>query len=168
MRTREAGCKDYGLKVDEVILLTSMCKRKNDCFVSALKTAAHESNENIEQELFRNLHEQISYESLEAEMDLKGIPFVSRQDFYGYRRRTLFLFKEKLKENDRSTVEQWKKNDYIRRYLSKKEAEKETGMKECKLMDLAKKAEAVLKIGNMCLINMIALYDYLDCEYGKV
>ena len=168
MRTREAVYKDYNMSYDETKILLKACKRNDEDIISALKMAVHESNENIADELFQHLHGDIKYKDLETEKQLQGNLFVTKHDFYGYRRRALFLFFENLKRNDAEVIEQWKKNDYIRRYLSKKDAEKETGIKENTLMNLAKKADAVLKIGNMCLINMVALYDYLDCEYRKV
>lgn len=68
-------------------------------------------------------------------------------------------------EDNEEVIERWYEDGYIRRYLTIEKAVAETMIDECKLMTYAKKANAVLKIGRLYRINMIALYDYLDAKH---
>ncbi len=163
MRTREAGYKDYGMTEKETNQLLKLCQNADSETEKLLLMAAQESSRPLAADLFYGLKHNLSYE----DMCKRSYVFANKSDFYGYRRKTLFLFKEKLKENDKNVVEQWEQDNYIRRYLSKEKAEEETSLEEYKLMDLARKAKAVLKIGNMCLVEMVTFYNYLDKEFKQ-
>lgn len=162
MRTREAGYKDYKIKHSELHILMERCKEEKN--IMFLKEAVHESNDMIEEELFLSLHDGISYEDLEIKYNLKDTPFVAKNDFYAYRRKALFIFKEKLKENNIEIRRKWEQDNCIRRYLTVENASKEISISLTDIRRLARKANALLSIGNLVRIEMIALYKYLDNE----
>ena len=161
MRTRNANHNDYGMNTSEYRMLTSMCKRKDDYTVKTLRAAVQECNEVIADELFTNLHEGVSFERLDG---MKGLCYYSKQDFYGYRRKALFLFKEKIMEKENEIIEEWKRQACMRRYVTRNEAAKELNLSLYSLDLVAKKAGATVKLGALLRINMIALYDYIDRE----
>ena len=67
-------------------------------------------------------------------------------------------------ENEKVIIEKWKLDGCLRRYVSLEDAAAEMQIKEDEIRTLARKANAMLQIGRMCRVNMIALYDYIDRE----
>lgn len=162
MRTREAGFIDYGITDGECKGLLEICRNANGEQELMLLKAAQESNELFASELYYSLRKNVSFDELD--MAHRGL-CIYVGDFYAYRRKTLFLFREKLMADTKDIVEQWKKDGSIRRYLSKEDAAAELQVGVYKLNELAKKANAyVILVGNTKRINMNALYDYIDRE----
>ena len=161
MRTRETSYWDYGISLSESKELLETCRNADKKTELKLLQAAQESCEECASSLFISLRNDLSYEDVCIGNNL----YVGKGDFYGYRRKTLYLLKEKLMEDNEEVIERWYEDGYIRRYLTIEKAVAETMIDECKLLTYAKKANAVLKIGRLYRINMIALYDYLDAKH---
>lgn len=93
MKTREMGYSDYGLALEDVKQLQEHCRRPDFAESFLLKEACQESNENISGDLYCSITQGISYNKLICK---KYIP-LPEVDFYGYRRKALFLFWEALR-----------------------------------------------------------------------
>lgn len=156
MRVREAGYKDYGMTDKEIDHLLKLCQSADCETEKLLLQAAQESDEEIADTLFYSLRNQLSYDDLFKQDRL----FIGKGDFYGYRRKTLYLLNEKIRE--RNEEEKWFKKGYVRRYLCVEKVAKELEITRYKAINLAKNANAIMSIGNTVRINMVALYDYLD------
>lgn len=160
MNTRIVGYSDYHIGEPEKKTLLELCRNADSQTELLLLKAAQEAYAEYASSLFYSLRSGASYESICCNNYL----YMIKNDFYAYRRQTLYLLKEKLMMNDEVIVEKWQQDGYIRRYLPLEKAMEETMIDETKLRELAKKANAMIKWGHLVRINMIALYDYLDRE----
>lgn len=93
MRVRNTGYHDYGLALEDVKQLQEHCRRPDFAESLLLKEACQDSNENIADDLYCSITQGISYNKLTCK---KYIP-LPEADFYGYRRKALFLFWEALR-----------------------------------------------------------------------
>lgn len=98
MRTRLKGYEDYGITEEGAKAIMARCKSP-EAF-HALIEAAEKANPEICIPLAYSLAYGVSYERLYAWSD---IPY-SAVDFYGYRRKTLWLLKNKLDEAGKNCV----------------------------------------------------------------
>lgn len=92
MKTRKMGYSDYGFRDGEAKQLQKYCRRPDFAESFLLKEACQDSNENIADDLYCSIVHGISYNKLTRK---KYIP-LPEVDFYGYRRKALFLFWEAL------------------------------------------------------------------------
>ena len=161
MRTRKASYWDYGISKSEIKELLEKCQNTDSNTERLLLQATQESNYAIAEALFCSLQKGMSFERLDAKM---GLHIITKEDFYGYRRKALYLFKEKLMEQDKENIEKLQNDGYIRRYCSVEDAAEEMQLTEKNLREVARSARAIIKIGSIVRINMIALYDYIDRE----
>ena len=160
MRTRDASYWDYGISEAESKELIEICRNADSQTELLLLKAAQEACEEYASSLFYSLRNNLSYEDVCSNNYL----YIGKGDFYGHRRKTLYLLKEKIMENEKVIIEKWKLDGCLRRYVSLKDAAAEMQLKEDKIRTIAKKANAIIKIGHLTRVNMIALYDYIDRE----
>ncbi|MCI9450016.1 MAG: hypothetical protein HFE30_07175 [Clostridiales bacterium] len=91
MRTRDKTYADYGLDKATVKVLIQLCRDMR--WYSLLSEAAQEVYPTIAVELTNSLHLGWSWGTLDSR---KYVP-IDINSFYGYRRKVLWLFGEKLK-----------------------------------------------------------------------
>lgn len=94
MRTREKGYKDYGLTQEEVEKILEWCKKPTFKENLLLLECAKKANEYFFNDVYFSLVKGLSYERL----DQKSYQECYKVDFYGYRRKTLALFRDALIE----------------------------------------------------------------------
>ena len=92
MRTREKGYADYGISIDEAKRLKEYCSSAQFAEHGMLMECAISSNQSIAPELYFSIVKSVSYDEL---IKIKHI-FLPKTDFYGYQRKCLALFKERL------------------------------------------------------------------------
>ena len=161
MRTREAGYLDYGISETESKELIRIC-RSADCQTELLLLkSAQESYAEYASSLFYSLRNNLSYEDVCANNYLH----IGKGDFYGYRRKALYLFKEKFMGKEKVIIEKWKLDGCLRQYVSLEDAAAEMQLNKDRMRTIAKEANAIIKIGSLTRINMAALYDYLDAKH---
>ena len=160
MRTRDASYWDYGISEAESKELIEICRNADSQTELLLLKAAQEACMEYASSLFYSLRNNLSYEDVCSNNYL----YIGKGDFYGHRRKTLYLLKEKIMENEKVIVEKWKLDGCLRRYVSIEDAAAEMQLKEDKVRTIARKANAIIQIGRTCRVNMIALYDYIDRE----
>ncbi len=162
MRVRDASYRDYGLSESDCNALFKKCQAADRDTEKILFAAAQESNEEMAADLFYSLRRDVSFECL----DTAAVLPYNKVDFYGYRRKALYLFSEKLQEQNKEVVDMLRDAGYIRRYCSIEDAMEEMQLSEDKLRKIAKKARAIVRIGTFIRVNMVALYQYIDQEYA--
>lgn len=91
MRTRDKNYSDYGLSHQETKFLLKLCK--DDSMSTLLEEAAKEVYPEIALELTNSLHLGWSWEFMNSQ---EYIP-IDANSFYGYRRKTLWVFSQKAK-----------------------------------------------------------------------
>lgn len=160
MRTRDASYWDYGISEAESKTLIEICHNADSQTELLLLKAAQEACMEYASSLFYSLRNNLSYEDVCSNNYL----YIGKGDFYGYRRKVLYLLKEKIMENEKVIIEKWKLDGCLRRYVSLEDAAAEMQLTEDKIRTIAKKANAIIKIGSLTRVNMIALYDYIDRE----
>lgn len=92
LRTNDKGYKDYGLLPGEEKRLKSACRRRDPDIQNELISSAYQANEEIAMEIVYSLFFGKGYDVLSQ---ISYIP-MSRNSFYGYRRKCLAIFKDKL------------------------------------------------------------------------
>ena len=97
MRTREKGYKDYGLTQEEVKKILEWCKKPSFEENVLLLECAKKAHEYIFNDIYFSLVKGLSYEKI----DHKTYQACYKGDFYGYRRKTLALFRDALIERKR-------------------------------------------------------------------
>lgn len=85
MRTRETYFNDYGITKDEEERLKALCREPNPRTRSLLHTAAYTVNPQLACDIIYSLVNTLSYDKICL---IRDIP-IKRDDFYGYRRKTL-------------------------------------------------------------------------------
>lgn len=88
MRTREKGYDDYGLKPDEVAAAKLACRSPDIDTRSRLFYACMAAKPEIALDLAMSLAYNLSFERITANHEI----YTVRDDFYGYRRKALWLF----------------------------------------------------------------------------
>ena len=92
MRIRQMGYKEYGIsKGEEKILLKKCSLYKNRAILLECCEAVYPA---IADQLYFSLRHGVSYDKL-AFCD---VVYISKQNFYGYRRKALCCFKDRLIE----------------------------------------------------------------------
>lgn len=93
MKTRKMKCSDYGISRTEMTRLKKYCKNyTDDESDELLKDAARAANASIANRLYDSIRNGKSYEKLDRESYMP----ISKVDFYGYRRKCLYTFKNLL------------------------------------------------------------------------
>lgn len=92
MRTRDKNYADYGLDKKSVKALLQLCRDTR--YYHILSESAQEVYPMIALELTNSLHLGWSWETLDTK---KYVP-IDSNSFYGYRRKTLWVFAQKIKE----------------------------------------------------------------------
>lgn len=90
MRTRDTRFDDYDITKIEEERLRLICRSADRSTFLALYRAAYRANPQIAREITFSLAFGLSYER----MDQKALVPISQNDFYGYRRLTLALFRD--------------------------------------------------------------------------
>lgn len=159
MKTRETSYEDYQISPQEKDVLLKKCRYGDKKTELQLFLAAQESCEEIAAELFLSLRRNVSFERLE--MAGATISY-NKGDFYGYRRKALFLFKERLERvADDKSAEMGKKG-YSGRYKSLQELSDELRITRGTVRQMARNAGAVVKFGALYRIDMEKLYQYYN------
>lgn len=96
MRTRLKGYSDYGFTAEEYKDLKAYCKSAYFREHAELLRCAIQSNPDISNDLYYSLVSGLSYDDIDR---IKYVA-ISKVDFYGYQRKCLGLFKEKMKRDD--------------------------------------------------------------------
>ena len=94
MRVREATYSDYGFNLGEERQLQEFCRRPDFAEDALLLECAKKANSVIGGDLYFSLIRGLSWEQL----DKRTWQRYSKSDFYGYRRKTLGLFRAALIE----------------------------------------------------------------------
>lgn len=94
MRVRESNYSDYGFKPGEERKLQEFCQRSDFAEDFLLLECAKKTNSAIGSDLYFSLIKGLSWEQL----DKRTCQMYSKGDFYGYRRKTLGLFRTALIE----------------------------------------------------------------------
>lgn len=102
MRTREKGYSDYGFKQGEEKQLQEFCRQSDFAEDSLLLECAKKSNSAIGADLYFSLIRGLSWEQL----DKRTMQQYLKNDFYGYRRKTLGLFRAALIEVGRYPIKE--------------------------------------------------------------
>lgn len=92
MRTRRTYYRHYGLDDEEVSKIKKRCLNMDEEEREMLWNAAVHSNTYIAQELFTSLEKGMSYWEM---ADKDYIPY-NYEDFYGYQRKCLVMFRNLL------------------------------------------------------------------------
>lgn len=92
MSVRDKSYYDYGISDDEVKEMFSICQDKKFSQKHELMLCAEESNKQLAIFLFASI---VNGESYERILSYAWIP-ICKNDFYGYRRKTLALFREMI------------------------------------------------------------------------
>lgn len=92
MKIREKGYSDYGFEQGEEKRLKQYCRNAEFNDYKLLLDAAIASNPVLASDLFYSVVASVSYDSLTK---IKYIP-ITKQDFYGYQRRCLAIFRNFL------------------------------------------------------------------------
>lgn len=95
MRTREKGYKDYGLTQEEVKKILEWCKTLDFEENILLLECAKKAHYCIFNDIYFSIVKGLSYEKV----DQKSYQEMGKADFYGYRRKTLALFRDALVES---------------------------------------------------------------------
>ena len=85
--------EDYGMSELEAKMLIAICKG-NEEYAHIIKECAEQSRPDIAEYITKSIVYGMSYERFEAKGN--AIP-MCKSDFYGYRRMTLALFKERMR-----------------------------------------------------------------------
>lgn len=94
MRTRDKGFKDYDFKSGEEKQLKKYCRGPDFGECDMLKQSAILSNPLLSEELYESIVEGVSYDKMSTTKDLH----ISKNDFYGYQRKCLWIFKNLLRQ----------------------------------------------------------------------
>lgn len=164
MKTRNASYNDYGMADSENNKWLEKCRNADCDMEQIMLQAAQESNEGIASTIFFSLRFGVSYERLIVVSDIP----INRVDFYAYRRKALFLVKEKMINNNEEIKEYFTDTGVIRRFCNVADACKEIQIDQTTLLKVAKAANAVVKFGVCKRIDMTALYSYIDRECKEV
>lgn len=97
MRTREKGYADYNLTLEEVTKILEWCKKPNFEENILLLECAKKAHAYFFNDIYFSIVKGLSYEKI----DQKIYQNAQKSDFYGYRRKTLALFREALKEKNK-------------------------------------------------------------------
>lgn len=92
MRTRKKKYSDYGVSIEEVAKLKEYCKDMDAESDRLLYEAACMTEPSLADKLYKSLKNRTSYDTMEKQ----GHMFISKGDFYGYRRKCICLFRDKL------------------------------------------------------------------------
>lgn len=92
MVTRNASYRDYGISNDEVKNLLMYCRSADFDKKDLLMECANESYPQIADYLVESIVNRMSYERLMGRYYF----YYGKSDFYGRRRQTLAIFKERL------------------------------------------------------------------------
>lgn len=92
MSTREKSYEDYGFSRKEAKELIKQCRNLGAKESSLLKECAMKANNVVGYSVYYSLIHGLSYEKLSK----VRFPEYSKVDFYGYRRRTIALFREAI------------------------------------------------------------------------
>lgn len=160
MKTRNTSYRHYGITDDEVKEWIAKCRNADNEFKKLIMEAARESNETLAEQIVESLNKKLSY----TQLSMKEYIPLSMADFYGYKRKTVFLLKEKVMERDEKLQAYFKQDGVIRRYVREEDACSELMLSKVDLARLAAKAKAAVKFGNLIRIDMNALYAYVDKE----
>lgn len=93
MRTRNKGYKDYGFEEKEANRLMEYCRKPEFIYRRELIESAERANSALADDIFYSIVKGLSYDSIAINSD---IPY-SKADFYAYRRKCLFLFRDMLR-----------------------------------------------------------------------
>lgn len=100
MRTRLAGYSEYGFRPGEEKQLMDFCKCPDFSEDFLLLECAKKSNAVIGADLYFSIIKGLSWEKL----DVRTMQQYNKNDFYGYRRKTLGLFRAALIESGRYPI----------------------------------------------------------------
>ena len=92
-RTRNKSYADYGFLPEDVKKWESICRKPDIDTRRMLRDAAYDANPEIAEDLIFSLANGLSYERMEV-IKVMGINLV---DFYAYRRKTLAIFRDKMR-----------------------------------------------------------------------
>lgn len=159
MKTRQSSYEDYRISPQEKENLLMKCRSADAGTALQLFLAVQESCEEIAAELFLSLRRNVSFERLEM---AGAILNYSKSDFYGYRRKALFLFKERLEHVDDDKSAEMGKKGYSGRYKSLQELSDELRITRGTVRQMARNAGAVVKFGALYRIDMEKLYQYYN------
>lgn len=162
MRTRQAKLSDYGLIEETKNCILWFCSTANEEQQKFIKDILQTLETEEWECIYFNLVYGLSYEKACGKCNV----LLSKNDFYRYRIKAIYLISEKLAENNVRIVEQWFLSNYIRRYLSLTSAQKELGCGFSTIKEIAAKAGALMMIGKVRRVDMKKLYEYIDshCE----
>ena len=158
MKTREAGYFDYGMTEQESKLWLNKCRNADAGMRTIILQAVLESNEGIAAELFFSMTRGFSYSEL---CRISPIP-INSVDFYSYRRKALYLIKERTLENDKETQGEFIKNELMKRFCSLETVSREMEITKSGARRIAKEAGALRKIGGFLRVDMGKFYSYID------
>lgn len=162
MRTRYTGFNDYGMDDHESKEIKELCQKAEGSDLVLLLMACQDSYEYAAFEMFLSLKLNISFDRLVN--DFAHEICISKEDFYGHRRKSMYLFKEKLMNHSEELMQKWKNNGDLRRYLGLEDAAEEIQTSNEYMKTIATRANALVRLGNLYRVDMGALYDYIDRE----
>ena len=159
MKTRVSSYEDYQISPQEKDDLLKKCRYGDEKTELQLLLAAQDSCEEIAADLFLSIRRNVSFERLEM---AGAITNYGKGDFYGYRRKALFLFKERLERVDDDKIAEIQKKGYSGRYKSLQELSDELRITRGTVRQMARNAGAVVKFGALYRIDMEKLYQYYN------
>lgn len=93
MGAKEKSFKHYGVELREMDELKNKCRSLNGEQKGMLYRSCLESDIGLSEHIFYSLTTGTSYDNLNK---INRVP-INRDDFYGYRRKALVIFKSRLK-----------------------------------------------------------------------
>lgn len=93
IRVRETGYDDYGLEPGEDKKIKKYCASAGFDDHLLLFNSALDANKQLASELYYSISKGLSYEDIDR---VCYIP-ISKGDFYGYQRKTLYIFRDMLR-----------------------------------------------------------------------
>lgn len=164
MRTRQARLSDYGLIEETKNCILWFCCTANEEQKGFIKSVLKNLETEEWESVYLNLVDGLSYEKICGKQSV----LLSKNDFYRYRIKAIYLISEKLAENNIRIVEQWFLSNDIRRYLNLQCAGRELGIATPTVKQIAIKARALIRIGKLYRIDMRKMYEYIDSHSENV
>lgn len=88
MRTRRTYYKDYGIDGEEIKRLKEICSNLDDEEDYLLKNATQYACPDLADQIYRSIKNNISYDVM---VEKEYVP-IGKGDFYGYRRKSVYIF----------------------------------------------------------------------------
>ncbi len=92
MRTREKSYSDYGISTEEKEYILDFCRTATEANKAIIKSALSELSPYVAPYIYVSLTEGMSYDKMIVKQEI----YMSKEDFYGYRRKGIEAIKRHM------------------------------------------------------------------------